>query len=359
MTRRIRSALWGMACAGGLLAATACGGGHVGDAAGVEREPVSAETAIAQRQAFSDRVEVTGSIEPEARVMPGTKIMGRIESVEVDVGDRVRKGQVLARLEKRDLEAAVEQARAAITMAEAKLANARAHYERITDLHSRGSVTEKNLEDATAGYRVAEAGVEQARASLAAAEVNLSYAAIRSPVDGYVTAKKVEAGDLAKPGMPFFVLEKLSTVKVTVSVPESDIVDIEQGDPATVHVAVLGQRFESVVDRIVPAGDTMSRTYEVQLLTDNPDGKLKSGMFARVSFGKADRQVLTLPRTAIRQRGQLEGVFVVDDEGVARIRWVRLGPERDGRVEVISGLDPGERYVVDPPPGLVDGTPIA
>jgi RND family efflux transporter MFP subunit len=155
------------------------------------------------------------------------------------------------------------------------------------------------------------------------------------------------------------VLEKLSTVKVKVSVPESEIVDIDEGDEASVSVAVLDRRFESVVDRIVPSGDPMSRTYEVQLLAGNPEGKLKSGMFARVSFGKAEAQLLMVPRSAIKHRGQLEGLFVVGEDGIARIRWVRLGPERDGRVEVLSGLEPGERFVVDPPPALVDGTPIA
>lgn len=359
MTTRMRWAWVSLTCAGALLASAGCGSEHVGDAERPGRDAVTAETAIAQLAPVVETVEVTGSIEPEARVMPGTKIMGRIESVEVDVGDRVREGEVLARLEKRDLEAAVEQASAAISMAEAQLANARAHYERIVDLHSRGSVTEKNLEDATSGYRVAEAGLEQAKASLAAAEVNLSYAVVRSPIQGYVTAKKVEAGDLANPGMPFFVIEKLSTVKVKASVPESDIVNIDQGDEASVSVAVADRRFESVVDRIVPSGDPMSRTYEVQLLTDNPEGKLKSGMFARVSFGKAQAELLMVPRSAIKQRGQLEGLFVVDEDGVARIRWVRLGPEHDGRVEVLSGLEPGERFVVDPPPALVDGTPIA
>jgi RND family efflux transporter MFP subunit len=349
----------GLAWLVALLAIAGCGGEHAGNGESVERQAVRAETTTAQLRSVTDRIEVTGSIEPQARVLPGTKIMGRIETVTVDVGDRVRRGQVLAALEKRDLEAAVEQARAAIRMAEARLSNARTHYERIVDLHSRGSVTEKNLEDATAGYRVAEAGLQQAKAALASAEVNLDYATIRSPVDGYVTEKKVEAGDLAKPGMPFFVLEVLSRVKVTVSVPESDIVDISRGDAATVTVGVVDQRIDLVVDRIVPSGDTRSRTYEVQLLADNPKRTLKSGMFARVSFGKEQKEVLLVPQTAITRRGQLEGLFVVGDDEVARIRWVRVGPQREEGVEILSGLEPGERIVVAPPPGLVDGTPVA
>lgn len=342
-----------------LMLGSACGGGEPADTPRPARESVSALTAVAETSAVSDPAVLTGTVEARAEVFPGTKIMGRIESVLVDVGQRVRRGELLATLEKRDLEAAVDQAHAGIAMAEAQLTNAKTHYERIVDLHSRGSVTSKNLEDATAGYRVAQAALEQARSALAAAQVNLAYAEIRSPLDGYVTQKMVEAGDVARPGMPFFKLEDLAKVKVTVQVPESDIVELSEGDTAVIRVDALGREFDSVIDRIVPSGETASRTYEVQMVVDNGEAHLKPGMFARALLGQRERQVLTVPVSALVERGQLDGVFVVDDDGVARIRWVRLGPVTGTRVEILSGIEPGERFVVQPPPGLVDGTPIA
>lgn len=342
-----------------LLGLTAgCGeSGH--ESGGPEARPaVAAETREAAMRPIGLVTEATGSVEPWVRVSPGTKILGRIDQFLVREGDRVRAGQVLVRLEKRDLEAAVAQARAAISMSEANLANARAQYDRMQALHGRGSATAKNLEDATTGFHVAEASLAQARANLAAAEVTLGYAEIRSPVPGWVVSKMAEAGDMAAPGAPLLTLEDLSRVKVVVQVPESEIVGLAERDPARVRIDVLDETEDAVVDRIVPAGDPASRTYRVQLILDNPEGRIKSGMFARARFERGDREALLVPSTAIIDRGQLRGLFVVDGEGLARLRWVRLGRKLDDGFEVLSGLVPGERYVVAPPAALTDGSPV-
>lgn len=340
----------------GLMAG--CGGpGH--ESVGPEARPaVVAETRVAEVQSIGLVTEATGSVEPWVRVSPGTKILGRIDQFLVREGDRAREGQVLVRLEKRDLEAAVAQARAAIAMAEANLENARAQYQRMQTLHERGSATDKSLEDATTGFRVAEASLVQARANLEAAEVTLGYAEIRAPVPGWVVSKMAEAGDMAAPGTPLLTLEDLSRVKVVVQVPESDVVGLSAGDPARVGIDVFDETQDASVDRIVPAGDPASRTYRVQLVLDNPDGRIKSGMFARVWFERGDREALLVPSSAVIDRGQLRGLFVLDGEGLARLRWVRLGRRLDDAYEVLSGLEPGERYVVAPPAALTDGSRV-
>ncbi len=342
-----------------LITAAGCGGDDTaGDAAAASPQstPVPVETAVAELATVPAAIRATGSVEPLRRVMPGTKLMGRVDRVRVREGDRVERGQALARLESRDLEAAVAQAAAAVAMAEARLENAEAQFARMRDLHGRGSVTDKNLEDATAGQRVAAAGLAQAAANLAAAKVSLGYAEIRSPIAGWVTAKHVEAGDMAAPGAPFFTLEDLSRAKITVQVPEAELEGVEAGTPATVEI--LGREVAAAVDRIVPAGDPQSRTFAVQLLLDNPDGVLKSGMFARVRFAGGERQALTVPAAAVVTRGQLQGLFVVDGDR-ARLRWVRTGREADGRLEILSGLDAGESFVLRPPAELADGARVS
>jgi RND family efflux transporter MFP subunit len=316
------------------------------------------ETRTARMQPMPVATAASGAVEAVRQVSPGTKILGRIERVPVREGDRVQQGDVLAVLESRDLRAAVQQAEAAVAMAEAQLENAEAQHRRMVDLHERGSVTEKALEDARAGYRVAQAALEQARANRSSAEVMLDYARVLSPIDGHVVARRVEAGDMAQPGAPLFTVEDLDPVKVSVQVPEADVVGLERGAPATLVIDVLDETFEAEIDRIVPAADAASRTFEVELLVDNPGGRIKSGMFARARFGRGEREALLVPGSAVVRRGQLEGLFVVD-EGRARLRWVRLGePLPDGRVPIESGLEPGEAYVVDPPRNLVDGRPI-
>lgn len=340
-------------------AATAACGGEVPETAETTRgTAVSAQIATAEARDVTDRILATGSVEPWLQVSPGTKIMGRIEEVRVHEGQRVRRSQVLAVLENRDLVASVEQANAAVTMAEARLQNARAQHDRIVSLHERGSATDKSLEDAVAGLRVAEAGLEQAHANVTAAQVMLEYAEIRAPIDGWVIRKMAEVGDMASPGMPLFVLEGLSRIKVAVAVAEADVVGMEPGDPATVRIGALDRDVEARIDRIVPSADPGSRTFQVKVVIDNPDGSIRSGMFARVRFARGTRSALLVPDSAVVRRGQLRGVFVVED-GVARIRWLKLGGGVGEDVEVLSGLEPGERYLVSPPAGLVDGTPVS
>lgn len=317
--------------------------------------PVAVVTATAAVETVTVRNRATGSVQAIRRVEPGTKILGRIDQVLVREGDRVERGQLLARLESRDLQAAVAQAEAAVAMAAAELDNARVQHRRMVDLHGRGSVTDKNLEDAVAGFKVRQAGHAQAEANLAAVRVPLSYAEVRSPIAGWVVAKHVEAGDMAAPGAPFFAIEDLSTVKVEVQVPEADVVGLEPEGAAKVEI--LGRELTAKIDRIMPAGDPQSRTFAVQLLLDNPDGTLKSGMFARVGFAGGERQALRVPATAVVERGQLTGLFVVDGEQ-ARLRWIRTGHAADGRVEILSGLRAGERYVLDPPASLTDGAAV-
>jgi len=344
-----------------LSALIACGGSETTDvenaSPGAARAPipVQVEVRTAALTAVPQVTRATGSLQPLLRVSPGTKILGRIERVAFSEGDRVAKGALLAKLESRDLEAAVRQTEAAVRLAEAKLENAQAQRHRMVALHGRGSVTDKNLEDATAAFQVAEAALDQAQANLAATQVMLSYAEVRSPITGWVVEQHVEAGDMAAPGVPLFSIEDLSRIKVHVQVPEADIAGLHEGTPA--RVSVLDNTFEATIHRIVPAGDPASRTFAVKLLLDNPQGLFKSGMFARVQFDHGERRVLRVPQHALTHRGQLEGLFMASDDGLLRLRWVKTGRRDDGQAEILSGLEEGERYVAIPPPGLEDGTP--
>jgi len=353
--------LWATALLG-LLATTgvaACGGDHEPAARSVvARDPVVVDTAIAEVIEVPLVSTATGSAEPWRRVSPGTKLLGRVNEVLVREGDRVEEGQLLATLESRDLEAAVAQAQASVSMAEANLENAEAQHRRMIDLHEQKSVTDKNLEDATAGFRVARASLELARANLAAAEVMISYAEVHTPVSGWVISKLIEAGDMSAPGAPMFAIEDLSRIKVTVTVPEAEVTSLEVGSAAGVFIDVLGDKLEAKIDRIMPAGDRATRTFAVQLLLDNPSGVIKSGMFARVDFIHGTREALLVPETAIVRRGQLEGILVVGSEGAAHLRWVKLGRHLETGVEVLSGLESGDRFLTSPPANVGDGAPV-
>lgn len=332
-----------------------CGGTEPASAPAAPAE-IRARTAVVKPVPVPDVAWVTGSVTAARRAEPGTKILGRVQAVTVDVGDAVRAGQILVRLEDADLRAAVAQADAAIAMAEAQVDNAHAQHARMTELHGRGSVTDKNLEDAVAGLRVAEAQVEQARANAQAARAMLAYATVASPFEGVMVAKHIEPGDMARPGAPLFAVEDLSSVDVVVNVPEARIAGRIAGE--TVRVETFGRSVEAPITRIVPSGDPASRTFRLEVRLVNDDGVLKSGMFARVGLGGVSRQTLVLPREALLERGQLRGAWVVADDGTANVRWLRMGAESERGFEILSGLEGGERVVLDPPAGLVDGTVI-
>lgn len=338
-----------------LLALGACGGS--GDSAADDRADaptITVRTAVVETVAVPDVAWVTGSMAAARRVEPGTKILGRVARVPVEVGEEVRRGQLLVLLEDGDLRAAVAQAEAAVAMADAQRENARAQHARMEELHGRGSVTDKNLEDAVAGLRVTEAQVQQAKANVAAARSTLAYARVESPFDGVVVGQFVEEGDMARPGAPLVAVEDLSTVDVVAQVPEARIAGRSRGE--TVRVEALGRAFDATIERIVPAGDAASRTFRIEVTLDNEARELKSGMFARVGLEGDREERLLLPASAVVERGQLRGAWIVSDDDTASVRWLRFGAETERGIEVLSGLEGGERVILDPPAGLVDGT---
>lgn len=323
-----------------------------------EAPSFTAAVLTAHREKAPATLEASASLVALRRVSPGSKILGRVDRLAVREGDAVKAGALLARLESRDLEAAVIQAKAAVTMAEAQLENAAAMARRMRELEGRGSATVKNREDAVAGERIAAAAVEQARANLEASKVTLSYAEVRSPVAGWVVRKMAEAGDMAIPGQPLFVIEDLSELEARAEIPESSVAGLAPGAPAKVTVDALGRTYATTLDRLIPAGDAGSRSFEARFRLPNGDQALKSGLFARVAMPlAAGREALLIPASAVRQRGQLQSVLVVK-EGRAGLRFVKAGNHDGQRIEILSGLEEGESFLADPPPGVIDGSPI-
>ena len=161
---------------------------------------------------------------------------------------------------------------------------------------------------------------------------------------------------MATPGTALFTVDDLSRVKVNVQVPEADVVGLEEG--AAARVDVLDRTLDAAVDRIVPSGDPASRTFSVRLVLDNADGALKAGMFARVEVPVGEREAVMVPLASIIERGQLRGLFIVDANGVAHLRWVRLGAELGHEVEILAGVDSGETIVVTADEPLVEGDKV-
>ena len=308
-----------------------------------------------------DRIPITasavGTTVSHARATPGTRIMGRVAEVGFSEGDRVKRGQVLVRIENQDLLARRRQAESARQEARAVLENAEKNVQRLRNLFQEKAVSQQALDEAETGYARARAGVAATEEGILEVEANLRYSAVESPLDGVIVQKLVQPGDMAAPGTPLFAVEQQDPIEVTLEVSERDLPHVEVGREVVVEIVALKGAAATRTGRVqalIPAADPGSRTFRVKVVVPNPGGAIGSGMFARVQFPKGERPALLVPASAVVRQGQLEGVYVVT-EGRSRLRWVRLGRAFGDRVEVVAGLDEGEDVVISDVARVGDG----
>lgn len=355
-TRTSRIALSGLILTA-LLAAAGCGG--KADTASPAPKEVACATGQAALETVPIYVTATGSLEADKSVMVSTRMMGWVKQIHVAEGQTVQQGDKLLRIDDSDLLAKKAQAQAGIAEAEAVLANAEKMVQRFENLYADKSVSRAQFDDVVTGRDRAAAGVKMARAGLQEVNVHLSYLDIVAPCDGVVARKMIETGNMANPGMPLLVLEQTGQVKVVAHLGEKDVSAVKVGDPVLVSVSsVTGAEYETSLTNVIPTANPGSRTYDVEALLDNTDGLLRSGMFARVKVPAGQRQAVLVPAEAIIRRGQLTGVWVVDQDSRAHLRWVRLGHELGGRQEVLSGLDGGETLVLSSGAPLAEGDKV-
>jgi len=298
-----------------------------------------------------------GSVVSDQRVEVASRLNGYIREILVREGDRVRRGQVLARIDAAEVDGGIRQGRAAVSATEAAFRDAQIDMERFQRLYERGSVSENEQRKVRLKFETAREALNQARAGYDTALAQRAYAEITSPVDGVVVARFKRAGDLAVPGVPLLTVESGRTLLFETFVAESQVAAIAVGKPVEVRIDGLTTPLKGTVSRVVPSGDPATRSYQVKIALPETPG-LMAGMFGRAAFARGESQAPVVPRQALVERGGLRGVFVVDGEGRAHFRWLRIGREWPDRVEVTSGLQAGERLVAAAEPALRDGDQI-
>ena len=328
--------------------------------------------------------EATGTVRAATTAVLSSKVLGYVQEVRVKEGDRVQAGQPLILIDSRDLDAAYRQAEAAlneargaepevenaIAAARASLDLAKITYGRMEDLFKKESISNQEFDEAAAKLKMAQANYEmalarrtqlhskiaQAEQALRSAAIMRGYAEITAPFSGTVTRKSVEPGNLAAPGAPLLEIERAGAYRIEVSVEESMLPAMRVGQPVTIAIDALGRTIDGRISEIVPAVDAASRTFTVK--ADLPPlAELRSGLYGRALFPLGTRRVIAVPERAVQQRGQLATVLVADS-GVARSRFVTLGRNTPGGVEILSGLNPGERVIYPVPANVSDGTRV-
>jgi RND family efflux transporter MFP subunit len=309
-----------------------------------------------------DLLEEVGTVRAVQTSQVASQMMGNIVEIRAHEGDRVRRGQVLAVIDGAQPRAGLDRATAAelssgqeISAADSDFALAEATFKRYQTLYDRKSVSPQEFDEVKARYQatqarrdMARAGQAQAQAALQQAHTTMSYTRVLAPFDGVVTEKKADVGTLASPGMPIFTVEDVRRFRLEATVNETDLRYVRAGQQAPILIDALGDKeVKGKVVEIVPAADPASRTFLVKLdLPANP--QLRSGLFGRAQFARGERTSLLIPRSAVVERGQLQGVYILGPNQIANLRYITLGKPSGQQVEVLAGLQDGESVVAEP-----------
>jgi RND family efflux transporter MFP subunit len=331
MTARLRSAmlaaLVGVACA--------------------PAESVDREAAVAVLDVPAVRVDTAGTagvyraagtVRSARRAELSTRLVGRVESVRVRAGDRVRAGQLLLTVERASLSAAERQAASSLELATANL-------RRVERLYADSAAPLVQLE-------AARNAMAQAEGQARAVRADLSYADLRAPFDGTVASRLVDPGDNASPGLPLLVVEDRGAREIVVTVPDELRHWLQPGRDLAVEIGAGRRRITARILAVVIGADPRSPTVELRL---SGPADLAPGLAAVAEIPMEEHSVLLVPAGALVQRGQLDGVFLFAPDSTLRLRWVRLGRSRGDSVEVVSGLQPGDLVALDGA-GARDGT---
>ncbi len=325
-----------------------------------------------QERSIPDVLEAVGTVRAAQTSTLASQMMGTLIELRAHEGDRVQRGQVLAVIDESQPRAALDRAIAAEAAARQQLASAESELnlaestlKRFQALYERKSVSPQEFEEvktrqqaALAHRDMARAGQEQASAAVSQARTALEYSRIRAPFEGVITEKKADTGVLALPGMAIFTLEDVHRYRLEASVNETDLAAVRIGEPAAVLIDALGpQALQGKVVQIVPAADPASRSFLIKVELP-ADPRLRSGLFGRVQFTRGERRAILVPQTSVVERGQMQGVFLVDRNQTAALHYVTLGKPLQQQVEVLAGLQQGDRLVVAPGSLELDGKRI-
>jgi RND family efflux transporter MFP subunit len=334
-----------------------------------------------------DELESPGTVIAAATAQVAARTTGTVLQVAVKEGDTVRRGQLLAQLDERELvarkdaahagskaaEAGIGQAQKALAVAQANADVMQKTYDRYVYLKEQKSVSPQEYDEISAKHQAAQAQLEQAKATLqqsqagkeqAQAEVHVAesvanYARIVAPFDGWVVRRTVERGSLVSPGTPLFVVEDTSRYQLQATLPTEALSFVKKGSVARVQLDVMtATSLEGKVAEIEAGADPGSHTLNARI--DLPrDVKVESGVFGRAYFAHGEKPALVVPLEMIVTRGQLRGMYVVDANGLVHWRVVTLGQPANGLVEVLSGVAAGDAVVLNPGVQELDGKKAA
>ena len=322
--------------------------------------PQQVPVAALQLAPVATGFELDGVVQPVRQSTVAAQANGRVLSLLVRAGDRVKRGQLLATIDDREAQTGVQRSQAQLAQAQAELFNAQASFERTRDLQARGFLSAAALDAAQAQLKTTQAVRDQADAGLRQSALAQGFTRVTAPVDGWVLQTQAEAGDLAVPGKPLLTLYAPLPLRVVVQVPVSRAGAARSASLLEIRLPD-GRWVKPAAKSTVPSADPVSQTVEWRLeLTAESAKALLPGQQVRVRFAGAQVSRLLAPVGSVLRRGELTAVYVVSGKGFA-LRTVRLGASHGAQgVEILAGLAEGERIALDPvQAGMAQAVPAA
>lgn len=334
----------------------------------VKRQRVTGVMLVTIKPAEVDRYyETSGTVIAESVSVISSRIMGTITAVKVREGDRVHAGQLLLTIDDRDIREKVQVAKEGYEEAKKGLEAAKENrelvnvtYRRYRNLYDEKALTGQELDQiktkkkvADIDFEKAKAGVRRAEAGLREAEVYQGFGRVTSPTRGIVTDKKADTGSMAVPGNPLMNIEDTSSYRIEIKGNESLSGRILPGMKADVFIGALDRRFKGKVVEVVPSVNPASRSFTVKIHLSGQG--LRSGFYGRVSIPVGKKKVLLVPADAVVERGELTGLYTVGKDNVIMYTLIRVGKSYGNEVEVLSGIEPDDRVIVEGVDKAVDG----
>lgn len=358
-----------------LVGAAGCGSKAKETATASEAVPV--EVVTATEGPISQTITIAGKVVPKQEIALVPKVGGKVSRVAVDIGQRVKTGQVVVELDASDLKAQIAATEAAVRLqqslqkqAEVNYQDALNNYNRIKYLYDQGGASQQqldaaraNLDRAQAAYSPAGGGssaaqIQQAQAQLQAQRVQLANFTLTSPINGVVTARNIDPGEMASPGVPVLTIVDDSTMLVEVGLMENQINYARPGQTVEVKITATGHTYQGVIQSISPAADPRSKSYLTRIEIKNADESVKGGMVAEVTLAAQEKdKALLIPKAAIVEKLGARYVYVVTGNKVDEVK-IETGLSDAEKVEVLSGIKAGQKVVIAGQNLLADGTEV-
>ena len=321
-----------------------------GDGLVLAAEPL--KTAVVELRQVDQTYATDGVVEAVRQSTVSAQISGRVVKINFDVGDWVEQGQVIVRIDPREVTQALAGSQAQVAQAQAALQQAKANWERTKGLFAQKFVSQSALDQATADYKAAQAQTEAALAGVGQAATTRGFADVVAPYSGVVAARHVELGEMAAPGKPLMTGFDPASLRVVANMPQYKLTEVRSGAAAVVEIPALNKWITATAVTVLPTVDP--RTLATKVRLDLPE-KLRDvypGMYARAHFVVGRAVKLVVSAAAVLRRSEVVAVYVVDGadaKNMPRLRQVRLGePAGADGIEVLAGLQPGESVALEP-----------